>query len=69
MELESKDMCLFMVERCFLLCSKTGYYCSPGVCFLWLIVLTMMQHSQKKRHIAGQYANTNIMHLEVIGGK
>ncbi|KAL3424538.1 cytochrome P450 [Phlyctema vagabunda] len=25
-------------------------------------------HSQKKRHIAGQYANTNIMRPEVLGG-
>ncbi|KUJ21876.1 cytochrome P450 monooxygenase [Mollisia scopiformis] len=25
-------------------------------------------HSQKKRHIASQYANTNIMHPEVLGG-
>ncbi|KAE8451562.1 hypothetical protein EG329_003635 [Mollisiaceae sp. DMI_Dod_QoI] len=25
-------------------------------------------HSQKKRHVAGQYANTNIMHPQVLGG-
>jgi hypothetical protein len=28
----------------------------------------MVQHSQKKRHIASPYANTNIMRPRVIGG-
>lgn len=27
-----------------------------------------MQHSQKKRYIAGQYANTNIMRPEILDG-
>ncbi len=30
--------------------------------------LTCLQHSQKKRYIASQYANTNIMGSQVIGG-
>jgi len=31
-------------------------------------MLTPLKHSQKKRCIAGQYANSNIMHPEVFGG-
>lgn len=31
-------------------------------------LLTLRKHSQKKRYIAGQYANTNIMRPQVVGG-
>lgn len=30
--------------------------------------LMIVQHSQKKRYVAGQYANTNIMRSQVLGG-
>ncbi len=34
----------------------------------WPISLTIRQHNQKKRHIAGQYANTNIMRPDNLKG-
>jgi len=34
----------------------------------YLKLLTARKHSQKKRFIASQYANTNIMRPQVIGG-
>lgn len=33
-----------------------------------ILVTNLQQHSQKKRYIAGQYANTNIMRAQVMSG-
>lgn len=39
-----------------------------GLLLLGEPLLTHLKHSQKKRYIAGQYTNTNIMRPQVMGG-